>query len=284
VLAGGIVPPEVAGALVLAVEGILFLLVQEPELVSRMGYLGKYFSALFHGWAAAMSTVASLVLLFLPIILPDKFKDSSAAPASYVWVAGAICFLAANFMIWTRSQKALDEIENARPRLMLNEPGAIASGPIAQTFSNPISGKILKQRIDNFLTVRFINDPPLSVPSSKATVLATIEYYRCSDDALVFSLDGRWSDTTQPSGISPLESKTHLLATTFSQGQKHSLDIAFCDGETGKYYAWNNDNYNAVNEFYVYPAHLLDGERFRIHIRLRGDWVDQRQGICNRTL
>jgi hypothetical protein len=170
----------------------------------------------------------------------------------------------------------LEKINTEKPRLLLKQPGAISSELITQTFGDVHSGKVLKQRVDNFLKVRFINDPELSVPSSKATVIATIDYYRCSDNALVFSLDGRWSESTQPSAKSPLESKIDLLPATFLQGQQRSLDIAFCDGESGKYYAWNNDNYNAVNEFYVYPQRLLEGERFRIEIRLRGDWVDKR--------
>jgi len=62
-----------------------------------------------------------------------------------------------------------------------------------------------------------------------------------------------------------------LLPATFLQGQQRSLDIAFCDGEPGKYYAWNNDNYNAINEFYAYPKHLNHGlgRRFLHHLAQR---------------
>jgi hypothetical protein len=273
---------ELAGPLALFAEGAVFFTLQEPETVSKMGYIGKYFAGLFRGWAVAMSTAASLVLLFLPLLFPSTFEDSSAIPASYVWIAAAICFVAANFMFWKRDYKRaeemaskLGEVESGKPRLLLKQPKAIYCETVTQTFTNQQSGVIIKQRVDTFLKVRFINDPELSVASSKATVIATIDYYRVPDETCVFSLDGRWSESTQPSGIHPLQSKIHLLSATFSQGQQRSLDIAFCDGQTGKYYAWNNDNYNALNEFYVYPAHLLDGERFRIHIRLRGDWVDK---------
>jgi hypothetical protein len=124
-------------------------------------------------------------VLFLPLMLPSRFKDSSAVPASYVWMLAAISFLAANFMVWKRERRRtedaasrLREIENAKPRLMLKQPGAIYSELVTQTFRDE-TGTVLKQRVDNFLKVRFINDPSLSVPSSKATgVIATIDYHR----------------------------------------------------------------------------------------------------------
>ena len=170
----------------------------------------------------------------------------------------------------------LDAMESTKPKIKLKEPGAIYTEPIVQSFRGT-SGQLFKQRVDTFLKVRFINDPQLSVPSSKATgVIATIDYHRCSDGEHLLSLDGRWSESTQPSAISPLESTVHLLSADFSQGQQRSLDIAFCDGETGKCYAWNNDNYKAANQLFVYPPHLLTGDTFKVTIRLRGNSVDER--------
>ena len=82
---------ETVGSVALFLEGMVFILLQESDWVSRMGHFGKYLTALFSGWVAWMSA-ATLILVFLPIVLPDKFKSSSAIPASYVWIGGALCF------------------------------------------------------------------------------------------------------------------------------------------------------------------------------------------------
>jgi hypothetical protein len=227
--------------------------------------------------------------LTVPFTIAAFFVPSTRYRALFATLA-VVAALVTCYRIWAKEYERaedvnsrLDAIDKAKPRIMLKEPGAIHCESVTQTFRDE-TGRILKQRVDTFLKVRFINDPELSVPSSKATgVIATVDYYRCSDNVLVFSLDGRWSESTQPSGISPLESKLHLLSATFLQGQQRSLDIAFCDGDSGKYYAWNNDNYNAVNEFFVYPPHALIGDRFKITIRLRGDFVNETFSFSFRT-
>ena len=240
-------------------------------------------------WGSHISGPILALVAIVAVFVNARYANdatATAAAAEYVaWITGALSgflIFVAQYQAWSgernnfeAASKKLEKIENEKPRLLLKQPGAISCESITQTFGDVRSGKVLKQRVDLFLKVRFINDPELSVPSSKATVIATIDYYRLPDNALIFSLDGRWAESTQPSAKSPLESKVDLLPATFLHGQQRSLDIAFCDGETGKYYAWNNDNYNAVNEFFVYPSHLLDGERFRVHIRLRGDYVDK---------
>jgi hypothetical protein len=201
------------------------------------------------------------------------------------WITGgmsALLIFVAQYETWSiernkYEEKAhkLDQIEHGKPRLLLKEPGAIHCEVVTQTFRNGL-GRVIKQRVDTFIKVRLINDPESSVPSAKAIgVTAKVNYYRCSDNAHLLALDGRWAESTQASAIPPLESRIHLLSATFLQGQERSLDIAFRDSESGKCYAWNNDNYNAVNEFFVYPPHLLEGDRFRVAIRLRGDWIDK---------
>jgi hypothetical protein len=244
----------------------------------------RFLVAVWSDWLARMSGP-----LTVPFTIAAFFVPSAVYRVLFATLA-VVAALLTCYRIWAKEYERaesvtskLDAIERAQPRLMLKEPGAIYCESVTQTFRD-VAGRIVKQRVDRFLKVRFINNPGLSVPSSKATgVIATIDYYRCSDSAHVLSLDGRWSESTQPSGISPLESKIHLLSATFLQGQQRSLDVAFCDGESGKYYAWNNDNYNPANEFFVYPAHALIGDRFTIRIRLRADFVDEIFSFSFRT-
>jgi len=117
-------PVAIVGALALLAEGAVFFCLQEPSTVAGMGVFGKYIHSLFTGWTALMSAL-SLVLLFLPSTFPDKYRWC-------VWLAAALCFLAANFMAWAgehrrtqQAETALAEIENARPQVVLREPNAI---------------------------------------------------------------------------------------------------------------------------------------------------------------
>jgi len=73
-----------------------------------MGYIGKYFTELFRGWTVAMSTVASLIFLFLPLLFPNTFKDSSAVPASYIWVMAALCFCVSGYQVWRREHRLVE--------------------------------------------------------------------------------------------------------------------------------------------------------------------------------
>jgi len=200
-------------------------------------------------WGNHISGPILALIAIAAVIVNARYANdatTTATGAKYIaWITGgvsAFLVLVAQFQVWSEERekyeteaKRLEKIENEKPRLVLKEPDAAYCETVSQSFGDG-TGKILKQRIDNFLKIRFINDPELSVPSSKAIgVIATLDYYRCSDNAHLLSLDGRWSESTQPSGVPPLESTIHLLPATFLQGQQRSLDIAFCNCETGKY-------------------------------------------------
>jgi hypothetical protein len=96
---------EVAGSLAFFVEGFVFFVLQESELLSAMGYFGKYCKELFHGWAVSVSTVLSILLVFLPPFLPAKYKDSSVV----IWIVSAICFFLSGYGVWRRERIALEQ-------------------------------------------------------------------------------------------------------------------------------------------------------------------------------
>ena len=253
------------------------LTLEEPENGSNRLYR-KVLTELFRGWAVAMSTVTSLVFLFLPLLFPNSFRDSSSVPASYVWVAAVVCFLAANFMVWRREREKVEAVENGKPNIKLMQPDAVRSEDVYQRFSDQ-KGALLHEQVVPFLKVRFINDPKVSYPSANATgVRAYIKYYRLPDEDLLLSLDGRWAESDQPSACSPSLSKAHLLAATFGIGEAKSVDIAYCDS-SGRFFAWNNDNYAYVSQYWLHPKHLLNEGRYRIEVRLRGDWIDKRVSL-----
>jgi hypothetical protein len=194
---------------------------------------------------------------------------------SWVYVSTVVAFSGwAFFGAWSKQYKKslaleseLSRIKTAKPRIILKNPGAVHI-----TMSNHNFGGVHAYRVP-YLRVRFVNDPAFTTPDTKAVdVLAKISFFRGTDNCL--NIDGRWSDSTEPSGMHPLASKTPLLKTEFVPSEEHNLDIAYRDGEDGKFYAWNNDNYNY--ERFRKPEHFLseEFEEFRVEIRLRGSNVD----------
>jgi hypothetical protein len=254
---------------------------------------GNHFKTLFFPWWTAVNGLWALLCSGDVIVshwASDAFKakwDAAWIAPKFgwrVWLYGAIVLtLVFVFEVSFRCVKKttqeaqereaklitrLEEIDKAKPRIRLKEPGAVYIEHVSQTYGD--------RHFDSvpFLKVRFVNEPVGSYPSAKANdVRATIKYFRCSDNSLLLSIDGRWADSDQPSAINPLASKTHLLPTTFGIGEAHSLDVAYRDAQTGQCFAWNNDNYNYP--FFRYEHHSLKGDRFKVEIRLLGDWVDE---------
>jgi hypothetical protein len=237
-----------------------------------MGNVHKFLTAVWSDWLARMSGPLTVPFTIAAFMLPSTMARISFA------ILAVSAALVTCYRIWgtehERAQKMsaqLQEIENGKPKLKLR---AVYSEPVYQHFSDA-SGKTLHEQLVPFLKVRFVNDPDKPYPSANATgVRAYIDYYSLPDEVHVLSLDGRWAESDQPPAYSPFLSRAHLLAATFGIGEAKSVDIAYCDSN-GTYCAWNSDNYDYVNQFWQHPGRILKGERFRVGVRLRGDWIDK---------
>ena len=160
----------------------------------------------------------------------------------------------------------LKKINEAKPRIQLREPNACyIETVVLHVGGQPMLGV-------PFIRVRFVNNPIAPNPTAVAKdVRAHISYFSPGNE-LLLRVDGRWTDSTQPSDR--LASMTHLLETKFGIGAEHDLDIACRDPESGMCFAWNNDNYN-IGHLRV-QKHLLKGEEFRVEVYLRGELVDDK--------
>jgi hypothetical protein len=222
-----------------------------------------------------MSGILSIFREFLLFMAPEKVQEKPL-----FWASVRVAFVLSAAIAWwvehrRSSERAaqLEEIERAKPKIKLKQPGAIYIEPVGLNFSDRQGRSVITFNVP-FLKVRFVNEPEHSYPAAKANgVRAKINYHRCSDNVLVLSIDGRWAETDQPALYDPAASKAHLLPTTFGHGEEHSLDIAYRDAETGEYFAWNNDNYGYPG--FRHDRHQLLGDCFRVEIRLRGDFVDE---------
>lgn len=225
------------------------------------------------GWGLT-SEIAALVLFCIALFEHERDKPVTVFT---LLIISVFLFWLGAFVAWAKKNSKLEEIEKAKPKIKLSGPNAVHILPnVTQTYGDTQQGPV------PFLLIRFINEPLGPFPSAKANdVRATISYYSESEFKPFLSIDGRWSDSDQPSAVNPLKSKSHLLATTFGIGQKHDLDVAYRDVQTGKYFAWNNDNYSYA--FFRCDEHLLIGDRFKVDVHLLGEWVDQHFSFKFRT-
>jgi len=251
--------------------------------------LVEYLTMVAKLWGRHISGPILALVAIVAVFVNARYANDTTATATvakYIaWITGGVsAFLVfvAQYQAWDGERekyesegRKLAEIEQGKPRITLKEPAAVYTEPVYHRFTNTLTGEVLREQNVPFLKVGFINDPPNSYPSANAIgVRAFIDYYRLPEDVHILRIDGRWAESDQPPVYSPLASKAHLLAANFGIGEAKSVDIAYRDGD-GKCYAWNNDNYAYFNQFYVNPKHLLNGDRFRVEVRLRGNWVDK---------
>jgi hypothetical protein len=163
----------------------------------------------------------------------------------------------------------LEEIEEAKPRIVLREPDVAYIEPVSiqavGNVTNPVS----------FIKVRFVNQPQAPYPNAVARdVRVKLHFFEPEPGGrLLLAIDGRWADSDQPSIRDWRPSRTDLLRAEFGIDEEHSLDVAFRDDQTGEFYAFNNENchYPLMKK----PEHLLVGQHFMVRISLLGPWVDE---------
>jgi hypothetical protein len=94
--------------------------------------LKEYVLALFHGWVGIMSGLASVILLFLPLVLPGLFADSKAAERA-VWIAAAGCFFIATYSAWLAERAALEQEKaknEAEPHIRIDVLSVVTHGSL----------------------------------------------------------------------------------------------------------------------------------------------------------
>jgi hypothetical protein len=173
----------------------------------------------------------------------------------------------------------LREIDDARPRIRLKEPGAVHCKMVQHTFVG--KDEFGKDRVIfsgqvPFICVAFRNDPSNAFPKSVARgVRAYVEFFPIGHSVACFRMDGRWAESDQPPEYSQFKSKATLLETSFGFGESRTVDIAHISGIDGQCYAWNNDNYSNFDEHYLTQTHLLTEKSYRVQVRLWGEFVDE---------
>jgi hypothetical protein len=250
----------------------------------------SYGSVLREAWWGPLAWIVDGVLVLLDYgdliakIFPETEEFFKKAPllSGLPWYWKVITLLIVNILlIWEGAfravrkrerqrdeyKKRLQEIEDAKPNIVLNEPDAESVELVPVITSQP---PIFNAK---FVRVRFVNRPLVNSPNAVAHgVRAFLKFYDPSH-VLLLSMDGRWASSSQPSTKHPAETKNDLLPMDFAIEEAQSLDVAFWDPMAGTFVAWNNDNYNYLDV--KKPEHILQGRRFVVEIRLVTVSVDK---------
>jgi hypothetical protein len=221
--------------------------------------------------------VASEFAAFLAFCVGLAEHTHDRSVSAFWWIAVSIpLFWAGAFVAWNKSTSALEDIEAAKPRIILKEPGAVHCVTVQHTFWDEGTKKVLFSGQVPFLRIAFHNDPLRSSPKSVAKgIRAYIAFFPIGHSVPSLQIDGRWAESDQPPEYSHFKSKATLLETSFGIGESHTVDIAYLSATDGKYYAWNNDNYSNINNCFVTPQHLLNCLSYSVQVRLRGEYVDE---------
>lgn len=236
-------------------------------------------------------TNAVLALLLWGDVIANTFPDTEnyfrylALLTDLPWqwkviitlVVNAVLFVEVSFRAVRKRERQRDEyrmklqqIEQARPRIVPNEPDAEYVEPVHIQAIGNITNVV------SFIKVRFVNTPTgLLSPNSVAhDVRAKVRFLEPTPGGrLLLAIEGRWADSDQPSIRDWRQHRNDLLKMEFGIEEEHSLDIAFRDDQTGEFYAFNNDNYTYPQM--KKPEHLLAGQHFLVRISLSGPLVDE---------
>jgi hypothetical protein len=78
----------------------------------------EYFAAIFQSWVGKMSGPAAVLLVFLPLLWPSLFGQSTMLGRA-TWVAAAICLVIANYSAWKheRDKYEREASRNEKPEI-----------------------------------------------------------------------------------------------------------------------------------------------------------------------
>ncbi len=203
--------------------------------------ISTFLIALLHEWVVVLTGGAIIA------VLQAWDLSTKAVPSSVKLVVLVLTCLVATFRAWRkeyRDRRKLSREFSGYPRL-LPVPDALEKGTFRATVTVTSNTGVATFQGPDWSVIRFriVNDPLDPEEESVAKqVRATLKFYSASGDRL-FELDGRWSDSPQPSQRDESQDIINILAVDFPIGQKRSLDIAFKDKTKDDCYGVNNDSY-----------------------------------------
>jgi len=129
--------------------------------------------------------------------------------------------------------------------------------------------------ISHMAHVVFANNPKhITNTNSVIGVRAEITYLDSSKKVL-FTTQGRWSNSDQPSEIPTRGKRIMIESTDFpNNGAHRTLDLLIKYPEDNHVYGYNNDSYDYP--FYLHPQLEIKDSRFFIQVHLKGAYLPKK--------
>lgn len=222
--------------------------------------------------AGAVGVAAWLIAAFFPHIGASKIVEFAALSAVMV----------ATYGIWARERQQVVDCEERvqdGPDIQIAPAGFYEDArDLDLTLQEVVYelGKVVPTHMNlrvSMLHVRIINQPH-GIPSERSSakgVIGRLHFIDSSDKELFF-IDGRWSDTTQPSNLQPNQSTVDLLSIDIPVGQIRELDIACKLANSDAAYAFNNDSYS--HSGLANPNWRLPQGEYKVRVHVMGSLVN----------
>jgi hypothetical protein len=230
--------------------------------------------AFFKEWALLTLSLASggfTVLLGLGSYLVGK-----EPPKGGLLTVLQVCSIAAAWGAWSQERgKRLELIDKRKPRLSVSKDGFHRIEAAFQLKYLNDDGSLLHATSFPFrsLLLRIENDPIQSAVESVATDVNARLFFFKSDGQELFNIEGRWSDSTQPSNLERHRTAAELKTATIPIGSYRDLDLVLKYNHEARCHAVNNVSYGF--DLFQNPAWRMDAGDYQIVVRLRGSSVDQ---------
>jgi hypothetical protein len=123
------------------------------------------------------------------------------------------------------------------------------------------------------LVLRIENDPEIGTEISQITNLAARVTFLDVNGHVLFSFEGRWSDSAQPSTLPKDRTAAELKTVDFLIGTTRMLDLVVKYHNESVAYGVNNDSYDYP--YFKNEDWLLNAGEYQIRVRFRSANVDQ---------
>jgi hypothetical protein len=213
---------------------------------------------------------------FAVVVALGSYLIGKEPPKSGLLLLLQVCSVLAAWGAWSQERsKRLDLIGRRRPRLVIPQSGfRRIDAAFQQKYLNG-DGTLLHATSYPFrsLVLQVDNDPLESSAESVATEVSARLYFLDAEAHELFNIEGRWSDSTQPSNLERHRTPAELKTATIPIGSYRILDLVLKYDHESRCHAVNNESYGF--DLFQNPAWRLQEGCHQIRVRLRGPNVDQ---------
>lgn len=243
----------------------------------------KWFSiSFFKDWALwTLSFASGGPTVIIALVF---FFQSKEPPKSGLLTVFGVCSLFAAWVAGLKDRRLRIEVQKTfqktvkqRPRLRVEAGGFCEITKrwltVIKTVADPNPQGFKTFTPYSCLVLRIENDPITSTAESIATQLSTRLTFYDSFNTELFSYEGRWADTEQPTNYAGIKVPNEQRTIDIPIGTRRDLDLAIKYHSDDLAYGINYESY--AHPQIKNPAWTLGSGDYSLKVRLRGASVDQ---------